>query len=79
MKSYVFPVTLEPDEDGWRAFYPPLEHVGASTWGASREEALTHMQDVLTMIVDEFEAEGKEIETHDEVTITDGAAITITR
>jgi hypothetical protein len=40
VKTYVFKVEVEPDEDGWRAFYPPLEEIGASTWGYTKEEAL---------------------------------------
>ena len=32
MKTYGFRVELEPDEEGWRAFYPPWEEIGASTW-----------------------------------------------
>ena len=38
MKTYIFSVSLEPDEEGWRAFYAPLEHIGASTWGKTQEE-----------------------------------------
>jgi hypothetical protein len=40
VKSYVFRVELEPDEEGWRALYPPLEDIGASTWGQTQEEAI---------------------------------------
>jgi predicted RNase H-like HicB family nuclease len=54
MKSYVFHVELEPDEEGWRAFYPPVEEVGASTWGENRPEALKNIQEVLSMIIEEF-------------------------
>ena len=32
IKSYVFKIELEPDEEGWRAFYSPLEHIGASRY-----------------------------------------------
>ncbi len=52
MKTYVFCVELEPDEEGWRAFYPPLEELGASTWGESQEAALKHSKEVLTMILE---------------------------
>jgi predicted RNase H-like HicB family nuclease len=54
MKTYIFNVSLEPDEDGWRAFYPPLESIGASTWGKTQEEALQHIHEVLAMIIEEF-------------------------
>ncbi len=52
MKTYVFRVEIEADEEGWRAFYPPLEQFGESTWGESQEAALEHIQEVLTMIVE---------------------------
>ncbi len=79
MKTYVFPITLESDEDGWRAFSPPLEHVGASTWAATHEEALKNIQEVLDMMVEEFLDEGKEIATTEGVVVAEGTAITVTR
>jgi predicted RNase H-like HicB family nuclease len=79
MKTYVFPVTLEPDGEGWRAFYAPLEQVGASTWGATREEALRNIQEVLDMVVEEFLEEGKDIARTEGVVVTEGTAITVTR
>ena len=54
MKTYLFDVELEPDEEGWRAYYPPLEEIGASTWGKTREEALTNIEEVLSLIVQEL-------------------------
>ena len=79
MKTYVFPITLVPDEEGWRAFSPPLEHVGASTWGTTREEAMNNLQEVLDMLVGEFLEEGKDLATTDGVVVTEGTAITVTR
>ena len=78
MKTYLFRVEIEPDEEGWRAFYPPLEELGASTWGESQEAALEHIQEVLTMIVEE-RIEAKEvIQEHDSATITDGPTVSVT-
>mgnify|MGYP002527080493 CR=1 FL=1 len=51
---YVFGVELEPDEAGRRAFYLLWESIGASTWGKTKEQALTNIQEVLEMIVEEF-------------------------
>lgn len=79
MTTYVFQVALEPDGDGWRAFYPPLEHIGASTWGNTEEEAVQHIHEVLAMIVDELVEEGKKIPDTEGLTITRGAAVAITR
>ena len=61
MKSYIFPVALEPDEDGWRAFVPELEAKGAATWGHTKEEALRNIQEVAQMVI--------------EVLLEDGAAL----
>ena len=79
MKTYIFNVSLEPDEDGWRAFYPPLESIGASTWGKTQEEALQYIHEVLAMIIEEFIEEGKELPTGDGLLITEGTAVAVTR
>src|SRR3954454_19698122 len=47
LTTYAFKVVVEPDEDRWRAYVPDLEHLGAATWGHTREEALTHMREVM--------------------------------
>jgi len=79
MKTYIFNVSLEPDEEGWRAFYAPLEHIGASTWGKTQEEARQHIHEVLSMIVEEFIEEGRELPTGDGLLITEGTAVAVTR
>ena len=79
MKTYMFVVTLKPDEDGWRAFHPNLEHLGVSTWGKTQEEALHNIQEVLEMIVEEFTEEGKEIPVTAGITITEGPAVIVVR
>lgn len=78
MKTYVFRVELEPDEEGWRAYYPPLEKLGASTWGESQEAALEHIQEVLTMILEE-QIEAKEpVQAPENATAADGPLVSIT-
>ena len=52
MKSYVFRVVLEPDEDAWRAYIPELEAKGAATWGNTREEALRNIREVAQMVIE---------------------------
>jgi predicted RNase H-like HicB family nuclease len=59
--TYTFKVVVEPDEDRWRAYCPALEAQGAATWGCTRDEALTHIREVLEMIVSELVEEGKPI------------------
>jgi predicted RNase H-like HicB family nuclease len=79
VKTYIFDVSLESDEEGWRAFYPPLEHVGASTWGETEQEALKHIQEVLSIIVQEFAEEGRDLPSSQGLLITGGAAVAVTK
>ena len=51
-------VTVERGGDAWRAVCPALQDHGAVTGGETREEALTHMEGVLVMILSEITASG---------------------
>ncbi len=77
MKTYVFQVELEPDDEGWRAFYPPWEGIGASTWGYTKEEALKHIQEVLSMILEEFAEEGQPVPSTDQMHVSEGPAVAV--
>ncbi|MGH9585216.1 MAG: type II toxin-antitoxin system HicB family antitoxin [Bryobacteraceae bacterium] len=64
MRIYTFKVIVEPDEDAagnpaWHAYCPALAELGAATSGRTREEALTNINEVVHMIVQEFIEEGK--------------------
>lgn len=64
MKTYSFKVLVEPDEDAqgnpaWHAYCPALESIGGATSGRTREEALSNINEVVHMIVQEFVEEGK--------------------
>ena len=61
MKTYVFRVVVEPDENRWHAYCPALEHLGGATWGNSRQEALKHIKEVVQLVVDELAEDGKPI------------------
>ena len=54
----IYHVTVERDGDAWRAICPALRNHGAVTGGGTREEALTHMEGVLVMILSEITASG---------------------
>jgi predicted RNase H-like HicB family nuclease len=54
MKSYIFPVVIEADEDAWRAFVPDLESQGAATWGKTYDEALKNIQEVAQLVIEEL-------------------------
>ena len=77
VKTYVFQVDLEQDEEGWRAFYLPLEDIGASTWGYTKEEALKNIQEVLLMIVEEFAEEGQPIPFTERMTVSEAHLVAI--
>ena len=59
MKSYVFRVILEPDEEAWRAYVPELEEKGGATWGKTREEALGNIREVAQMVIESMLEDGE--------------------
>jgi len=59
IRSYVFNVIIEPDEDGWFAHCPALEKRGAATWGKTKKEAAKNIQDVLEMVVEGMIEDGE--------------------
>lgn len=59
MKSYVFKVVVEPDEDVWHASVPELESKGAASWGKTQEEALRNIQEVARMVIEEMLEDGE--------------------
>lgn len=59
MKSYVFRVILEPDEQAWRAYVPDLEEKGGATWGNTREEALGNIREVAQMVIESMLEDGE--------------------
>ncbi len=58
MKTYLFKIVLEQDEDfdgnssGWLATCPSLVEKGASAWGSTQEEAVKNLREVLEMTVE---------------------------
>jgi predicted RNase H-like HicB family nuclease len=59
VKTYIFRVVVEPDEDRWFAYCPVLEDKGGATWGYTKEEALKNIQEVVQMIVEELTEDGE--------------------
>jgi predicted RNase H-like HicB family nuclease len=77
MKSYIFRVVVEPDEDRWSAYCPALERLGAATWGNTQEEALKHIEEVVHMIVAELLEDGEPIPEDVQVSTEPLVAVTI--
>src|SRR4028119_236401 len=50
-RAYALEVVVEPEEGAWHAWCPTLLDYGAATWGATREEALGHIREVVAMVV----------------------------
>lgn len=64
MKTYSFKAVVEPDEDAqgnavWFAYCPALESIGAAASGRTPQEALSNVNEIVRMIVQEFIEDGK--------------------
>ena len=80
MRTYTFRVVVEPDEDRWHAYCPALEQYGAATWGATREEALKHIHEVIEMVIEELAEDGVPIPEgpKEEVEVSSDARVAVT-
>ena len=80
MKTYVFRVVVEPDDDRWSAYCPALEKYGAATWGNTQEEALQHIKEVIEMVVAELVEDGDPIpeEPKDDVSVSSVPQVAVT-
>ena len=54
MKTYVFRVVVEPDEDRWSSYCPAFEKYGAATWGNTQDGALKNIREVVEMVLEEL-------------------------
>ena len=76
LKTYVFKVELELDEDGrWGAGIPSLP--GCAAWGYTQEEALEALRDAAEMYMEDLAAEGEEVPI-DGVEIIDDPVVAVT-
>jgi predicted RNase H-like HicB family nuclease len=80
VKTYTFKVVIEPDEGGYHAYCPALRRFGAITQGSTQEEALKNIDEVIHMIINEFQEDGIELSTvlDKDTEVFDGARIAIT-
>jgi len=49
LKTYTYKVVMERDEDVWSVYAPALVGKGGASWGRTREEALTRIQEAVEM------------------------------
>ena len=80
MKTYVFRVVIEPDEDRWVAYCPVLEEKGGATWGYTKEEALKNIREVLEMTIESMVEHGERVpeEPEGEVQIYSESKVAVT-
>ena len=76
MKSYLFKVDLEQDDDGrWSAVIPALP--GCASAGRTAQEALDNVKEAAQLYVEVLVEDGKPIPSHDGVSVMDGSAVLI--
>jgi predicted RNase H-like HicB family nuclease len=80
MKTYVFKVVVEPDDDAWFASCPALESQGAATWGDTQEEALKNIEEVVRMVVESLVEHGEPLPqtSSDQVEVSYEPRVTVT-
>ncbi|HTB15784.1 MAG TPA: type II toxin-antitoxin system HicB family antitoxin [Bryobacteraceae bacterium] len=80
MKTYAFRVVVEPDESGFHAYCPALRRYGAVTQGASPEEALKNINEVVQMVVEELREDGIPLPNApgDDVEVFEGTRVAVT-
>lgn len=61
IKTYIFKVVVEPDEDRWVAYCPVLRDKGGATWGYTKREALKNIGEVIQMTVESMLEHGERI------------------
>ncbi|MCK4490984.1 MAG: type II toxin-antitoxin system HicB family antitoxin [Candidatus Altiarchaeales archaeon] len=54
MKSYIFKVKVEQDQDKWVAYYPELKDKGGAAWGETREDALRNLEEVIRLVLEDM-------------------------
>ena len=76
MKSYIFRVELNQDEDGrWNAVVPSLR--ACYTWGDTKEEALRYNQDAARCCVEDMLAHAEPLPPDIEVVDAPVASVTL--
>jgi predicted RNase H-like HicB family nuclease len=76
MKSFVFRVELEEEEDGrWSAVVPALP--GCATWGHTSEEALEAIHEAAQAYIEILVEDGRPLPSGENVEVFDGALVAV--
>jgi antitoxin HicB len=77
MKTYIFPVELEQEEDGrWSAVVPSLP--GCATWGYTKEEALKALQEATQAYIQTLLEQGRQVPALKEIEVKEIPAVSVT-
>lgn len=61
MKTYLFKIIVEPDEDRWVAYSPLLKDKGGAAWGYTKEEALKNIREIIEITLESMLEKGEKI------------------
>ena len=80
MRTYVFKVVIEPSDDRWSAYCPALLRKGAATWGYTKEEAISSIDEVVKMVVESLIDHGEPVpqEPEDQVRVSQEPCVSVT-
>ena len=73
--EHTYTVLIDKNSGSWTACCPAMEKLGARTGAVTKEEALTHLHNILLMILLDLESKGLAI-PNDEI-VQNGVKITI--
>ena len=77
LKTYIFPVDLEQEEDGrWSAVVQSLP--GCATWGYSKQEALKALQEATQAYVQTLLEQGKQVPSSTDIEVIETPAVSVT-
>ena len=78
MKTYIFKVMVEPDDDVFTAYCPALK--GCVTWGKTESEALKNIKDAVEAYVEDMIEAGDPIpeDVPEEVQVLSNPAVSVT-
>ena len=77
MKTYIFRVELEREEDGrWSAIVPALP--GCGTWGRTKEEAFKSIREAAQAYVETLIESGRSVPSEPSVEVIEAPAVAVT-
>lgn len=77
LKTYIFPVELEQEEDGrWSAVVQSLP--GCARWGYSKQEALKALQEATQAYIQTLLEQGKQVPSSVDIEVKETPVVSVT-